>query len=198
MNHLGLAAQTLLVAYDPDTGRRPDLQRLAPALRATGLTELVQRQLLRDEGDAVRATGKRPSGTTAALLWEACRPGISWRQAISRGARDFVHDVERELCTAGLAQEHRGGVGPFRRHSVRPTTTGLQTAASLRARVCHEAAGEPGLAAIAVSLHTLGMASAIGSRGLRPDVDSLRSTQPPGVVRALERVALDRRVMLTS
>lgn len=84
---IDVTSRALLIAYDPRSGRRPDIQRLGPILRGVGLADLLETGAVADQGDSVQALGDAPASPPMLTLWTDCRNGTSWNAAVSRNGR---------------------------------------------------------------------------------------------------------------
>lgn len=196
----GLAALGLLTALDP-SGRHVDAQRLAPVTRAAGLAGLLADGVLVDDGSRARSTGARPAEGTRAMLWDACRGGVSWRSAVGSDTRRTIKVAQEELESAGLARFARTGIGPFGTTSASITAAGQAAREQLQHRL-GALALEPGcddpLGALVLGLREMGL---VGKAGVPiPPVTTVTAQRLewcwPGPAQGVRRAALDRRIVI--
>ncbi|MBC9958018.1 GPP34 family phosphoprotein [Yimella sp. cx-51] len=114
--NLSAAAVATLLLTNPSDGRRQDVQRIGPIVRAFGLDELVREGAVEPYGEEVVVNGPVPPPATwfAATLGD--RP--SWRAAVGKKGRETLDAALEELVAAGAIVHSKGGF-------LRPSHTSL-------------------------------------------------------------------------
>jgi hypothetical protein len=164
MTELSLPARAYLLACDTARNRLPDRERVALLVRAAGLTDLVLRGQVADDGGRPAVTGAGGTGHLVLddLLAElTAEPHRKWRAWVRRGARGTLHSLEAQLDAAGVITLRTSrvlGLFPRRRPEVREPAS----AAALRAEVRAALRGDAPVSADTAALTSLAAAVELG------------------------------------
>jgi hypothetical protein len=164
MTELSLPARAYLLACDTARNRLPDRERVALLVRAAGLTDLVLRGQVADDGGRPAVTGTGGTGHLVLddLLAElTAEPHRKWRAWVRRGARGTLHSLEAQLDAAGVLTLRTSrvlGLFPRRRPEVREPAS----AAALRAEVRAALRGDAPVSADTAALTSLAAAVELG------------------------------------
>ncbi|WP_020665941.1 GOLPH3/VPS74 family protein [Amycolatopsis nigrescens] len=207
MTELALPTQAYLLACDLDRQRVRDRQRTGYLVRAAGLTELLIRGRLADDGGSPRPAGRGSTGDDVLdeLLGQivedrADRPR-KWKHWVRKDFRSALRSVEDQLSAAALIEVRRSRVlGLFPRSRVRVTDPAVVR--RLRSQVDDALRGgqpparlERGIAALTALVAAAEVKSVVSGRDRRRYADRLRALEERGggAVPALRKVLKELR-----